>query len=206
MSRSSIWVMDKEYKGHEAIEFSNSWLFSPIVWGVLSDKYIRGLIETPFGYKKSLISDGSLLSPLNKKINNCNCTPDRICWELSNQQVFFTKDKQIIADSIKEFITLNSNFDRTSEGTYPLKQEHIIERFNLIAGEILKLDIDETPYFVFKNTSCDDGVEYWFSKYDKSQEEYIQVSLKDIDKYVTEFVLIENGVISGFKSNIDYFK
>ena len=36
MSRSSLWVMDKGYKGYEVIEFRNSWLFSPIIWGGFS--------------------------------------------------------------------------------------------------------------------------------------------------------------------------
>lgn len=206
MSSSSLWVMDKDYKGSELLEFRNSWLFSPVVLGVLSDKYIRQLIETPFGYKKSLISDGSLFAPLNDKINNCLCMPDRICWEMSNQQVFFTKDKEIVASSVKEFVTLNSSFDKDSDGVYPLKQEHIIERFNVIADEIIKLDENESPYFIFKNTSCDDNVEYWFSKYNEVTEDYEEISLKNMDKHVTEFVFIENGEIVEFKSNIDYFK
>jgi hypothetical protein len=206
MSRSSLWVMDKDYKGSEVLEFGNSWLFSPIVWNILSDKYIRGLIETPFGFKKSIISDPSLFRPLNDKVNNCNCTPDRICWEMSNQQVFFTKDKEVIAKSILDFVELNKRYDRNSEGTYPLQAEHIAGRFKEIADEILKLDENESPYFIFKNTSVDDGVEYWFSKYDEQTDEYIETPLSAMDKHVTEFVFIENGTISGFKSNIEYFK
>jgi hypothetical protein len=206
MSSSSLWVMDKDYKGSEVLEFRNSWLFSPIVWGVLLDKYMSREIQTPYGYKKSLISDGSLFSPLNNKVNNCKCTPDRICWEISNQQVFFTKDKNIIAKNIQEFVDLNSNYDKNSEGTYPLKQEHIIERFEEIADEILKLDENETPYFIFKNTSCDDNVEYWFGKYNEESEEYEDIPLNKLDKRVTEFVIIENNVIKKFISNLDYFK
>jgi hypothetical protein len=205
MSSSSLWVMDKDYKGNEVLEFRNSWLFSPIVWSVLLDKYMSKEIQTPYGYKKSLITDSNLFAPLNKKINNCNCISDRICWEMSNQQVFFTKDKDVIASNIKEFATLNSNFDRNSEGTYPLKQEHIIERFEKIADEILKLDENETPYFIFKNTSCDDNVEYWFSKYNEESEEYENIPLSKLDKRVTEFVIIENNIIKEFISNLDYF-
>lgn len=205
MSRSSLWVMDKEYKGYEVIEFRNSWLFSPIIWGVLADKYIPHLIVTPYGFKKNVISDPSLFKPLNDKINNCKCTPDRICWEMSNQQVFFTKDKEVITKSILEFISLNSKYDKNSEGTYPLQAEHIINRFKEIASEILKLDANEYPYFIFKNTSVDDNVECWFSKYDESQDEYIQTPLSDIDKHVTEFVFIEDGAIKAFKSNVEYF-
>jgi len=205
MSVSSLWVMDKEYKGEEVLEFKNSWLFSPMVWGVLLDKYMTEEIKTPYGYKKNMITDGSLSALLNVKVNNCGCMADRICWEMSNQQVFFTKDKHIVAKNIKEFLTLNAKFDITKEGLYPLEQEHIIERFNEIADEILELDENETPYFIFKNTSVDDNVEYWFSKYDEETEESLDRPLNELDERVTEFITIEDNVIKGFTSNLDYF-
>jgi len=205
MSTSSLWVMDKNFNGSEILEFGNSWLFSPIIWGILSDKYIRGLIETPFGYKKSLISDGSLFNPLNNKVNNCQNTPDRVCWELSNQQVFFTNDKQIIAASIRRFAAQNVEFNKHTDGEYPLKQQHIIEIFNEIADEILKLDENEYPYFIWKNTSCDDGVENWFGSYNKNTEEYEDADLSKQEKLVTEFVVFENDKIIKFISNLDYF-
>lgn len=206
MSRSSLWVMDKYYKGYEVIEFNNSWLFSPIIWGVLLDKYMYNEIQTPYGYKKNLIMNNELNNPLNEKINNCECTPDRVCWELSNQQIFFTKDKEIIAKNILEFVKINSTYDKNSDNTYPLQAEHIVNRFKEISDEILKLDEIESPYFIFKNTSCDDNVEYWFSKYDEESEDYVVASLKEMDKHVSEFVFIEDDKISGFTSNIEYFK
>jgi hypothetical protein len=207
MSSSSLWVMDKDYKGNEILEFKNSWLFSPIVWGVLLDKYMNAEIQTPYGYKKSLITDGIALNNLlNEKVNNCNNTPDRVCWELSNQQVFFTKDRQIISSAIREFAMQNSEFDKHTDGLCPLKQEHIIGRFNNIADEILGLDENETPFFIFKNTSCDDNVEYWFSKYDEKADESSECSLKEVEKHVTEFVFMANGKIERFQSNIEYFK
>lgn len=206
MSRSSLWVMDKYYKGYEVIEFNNSWLFSPIIWGVLLDKYMYNEIQTPYRYKKNLIMNNELNNPLNEKINNCECTPDRVCWELSNQQIFFTKDKEIIAKNILEFVKINSTYDKNSDNTYPLQAEHIVNRFKEISDEILKLDEIESPYFIFKNTSCDDNVEYWFSKYDKESEDYVVASLKEMDKHVSEFVFIEDDKISGFTSNIEYFK
>ncbi len=205
MSSSSLWVIDKDYKGEEKIEFRNSWLFSPVIWGVLSDKYISDLTYTPYGYKKSIMIEPSLWKELNTRINNCKCDSDRICWELSNQQVFFTKDKDVIVKCIFEFVELNSMYNVTSDGTYPLKAEHIVNRFKEIADEILKLNENETPHFVFKGTSCDDSVEWWFDKYDDT-DECIKTTLNEIDQFVTEFVFIENGVITGFKSNIDYFK
>lgn len=209
MSRSSLWVMDKNYKGCKIVEFGNSWLFSPMVWDVLLDKYLHREIQTPYGYKKSLImdSDGSLWALLNQRVNGCGCMPDRVCWEMSNQQVFFTKDKQIVAQSIKEFVQLNSKYNRNiKDGIYPLEQNHIAERFKQIADEVSKLDKEESPYFIFKNTSVDDNVEYWFEKYDEETDEYTGRGLNEVDKHVTEFVFIENGEIVGFKSNIDYFK
>lgn len=206
MSRSSLWVMDKDYKGYEVIEFSNSWLFSPVVWDALLEKYMNYEIQTSYGYKKSLITNPDLFKPLNEKVNDCKCTSDRICWELSNQQVFFTKDKQIIAKSILDFLTINSKHGRNLDGKLVLQLEHIVKRFNEIADEILKLDEFETPYFIFKNTSCDDGVEYWFSKYDEESDECIETSLSSIDKIVTEFVFIDKDEIVDFQTNINYFK
>jgi hypothetical protein len=205
MSTSSLWVMDKDFYGNETVEYRNSWLFSPIVWDVLLDKYMREEIKTPYGYKKSFFSDNTLFSKLNNLINNCDCISDRICWELSNQQVFFSKDKNIVSESIREFLKLNEEYDKTSEGTLPLKTSHISDRFIEIANTIIELNELETPYFIFKNTSCDDGVERWFSKYNKETEDYETGSLKDFDESVTEFVSIENGVVS-FEKDSDFFK
>ena len=55
MSKSSLWVMDKNYSGSKVIEFSNSSLFSPIVWNILLDKYMNDEIQTDYGYKKNLM-------------------------------------------------------------------------------------------------------------------------------------------------------
>ncbi len=57
-----------------------------------------------------------------------------------------------------------------------------------------------------KNTSVDDNVELWFEKYNEDKDEYEESSLKDLDSYVTEFVVIKNNHIEGFISNLDYFK
>lgn len=206
MSRSSLWIMSDKFEGFEVEEFKNSWLFSPIVWSVLLDKYMAEEIKTPYGYKKNFFTDSSLFNPLNEKINNCNCTPDRVCWEMSNQQIFFTKDKHVVAKNIQEFLMLNSNFNESNDGLYPLKQEHIIERFVKISKSILELDENETPYFILKNTSCDDNVESWFGKYDKETKEYIDIDLSKQDKFVAEFVIVKDGKIDSFISNLDYFK
>lgn len=104
MSSSGIYGIRKDYTGEEIFEYKNSWWFSPIIWSVLPDKYIHDYIQTPFGFKKGIIGmDGNdVWTRTNKSINECDNTPDRVCWEMSNQQIFHTSDKQIISDSYKE--------------------------------------------------------------------------------------------------------
>lgn len=209
MSSSSLWVMNKEYHGFKSKEYRNSWWFSPIVWNVLLDKYMHDEIQTPYGYTKSLIGDfgGQLEGKLNDIINNSENFSDRICWEMSNQQVFFSKDKKVIAQAIIDFNNNNTNFHISKDkGISVLRFEHVVERFNKIAHDILDIDENKYPFFVFKNTSVDDNVEYWFSKYDERDDKYTDRSLNELDKYITEFVVIENESIKEFISNLDYFK
>lgn len=146
---------------------------------------------------------GEVHKRTNHEVNICKNTADRICWELANQQIFFTKDRQLVSDSIRKFVKQNTDYDKSSEdGLSPLEREHIIERFNEIADSILELDESEYPFFVFKNTSCDDGVERWFERYDDKQDEYLECSMKDnIDNFYAEFVIIENGEIVKFISS-----
>ena len=209
MSTSSLWVMNNEFFGREETEYHNSWWFSPIVWDVLLDKYMRDEIQTPYGTKKSLVGmfGDNLHKPLNEKVNNSGNFSDRVCWELSNQQIFFTKDKQKVADAIRSFCSDNTAYHINDEAKESvLTFEHIIERFNQIADDIQALDENKHPYFIFKNTSVDDGVEYWFSDYDEDKDEEVALSLRDMDRYITEFVTIEDGEIKGFTGNLDYFK
>jgi len=205
MSRSSIWVTDKNYCGDELTEYGNSWLFSPIAWDVLLDKYLNDEIQTPYGYKKNLITGGSeLFRSLNVKVNNCNDLFDRIVWELSNQQIFFVKDKRIVAEGIRKFLKTNTKHDKDNEGISPLELEHIKNRWLEIAADIENLS-DDYECFIFKNTSCDDGVENWFEKYNEETEEYEPCSLKNMDRVVAEFVHIE-GKTMEFTTNLDFFK
>ncbi|WP_121616716.1 hypothetical protein [Virgibacillus halodenitrificans] len=206
MSSSSLWLMDKEFNGVVSNEYRNSWWFSPIVWDVLLDKYMHDEIQTPYGYKKSLISvDGAELNgKLNKIINNCENFSDRICWEITNQQVFFTKDRQKIAEAIKEFAKNNTDYHIDKEGKSYLAFEHISARFNLIANDILAINEKLYPYFVFKNTSVDDNVEYWFENYNDKADEYENKTLKEWNEVITEFVIIFNRQMS-FSTNIEYF-
>lgn len=208
MSSSSIYGIRKDYTGEEILEYKNSWWFSPIIWSVLPDKYIHDYIQTPFGFKKEIIGmDGKdVWTRTNKSINECDNTLDRICWEMSNQQIFHTSDKQIISDSIMQFLKQNDTYDVSEEDNIPvLKREHIIERFTEIANDILLIDENEFPYFVFKNTTVDDGVERWFEKYDEESDEYISCAMsKNTDNFYAEFVFIKDRKIDKFVSNKDY--
>jgi hypothetical protein len=204
MSYSSLYGIDKDYKGKVIEEFRNSWLFAPIVWDVLTEKYIPPSKLTSHGFKRNIIHDTSLWNEVNNEINNCDNVVDRICWEFSGEQVFFTKDKNCVANAIREFIKQNNNYCRDTEDNVPvLEREHIIERFEKIASEIELLS-EDTPYFVIKNTSVDDSVESWFKKYDEEQHEYVESGLSQVDKLVTEFVVIEDGKIVNFISNLDF--
>lgn len=204
MSYSSLYGIKPDYTGEIVNEYKNSWWFSPIVWNVLSDKTLP---RDFMGYVQSIIgSHGQeVWKKINTKMNNSKNTPDRICWEMSNQQIFFTKDKECIATNIRQFVEQNKSYDKSDEDNLsPLEREHIIERFNEIADDIVGLDENEYPYFVFKNTSVDDGVEFWFSSYDEESDEYTDKSIKDWDKLLAEFVVIEDCKIAKFISNLDY--
>lgn len=117
MSSSSIYGIRKDYTGEEILEYRNSWRFSPIIWSVLPDKYIHDYIQTPFGFKKGIIgmNGNDVWTRTNKSINECNNTPDRVCWEMSNQQIFHTSDKQIISNSIMQFLKQNDTYDVSEE-------------------------------------------------------------------------------------------
>ena len=204
MSCSSLYGIKPDYTGEIVNEYKNSWWFSPIVWSVLSDKTLP---RDFMGYVQSIIGlhGQDVWKKINTKMNNSENTPDRICWEMSNQQIFFTKDKGCIADSIRKFVEKNKNYDKDDKDNLsPLEREHIIERFNEIADDIVGLDEKEYPYFVLKNTSVDDDVSFWFSSYDEESDEYTDKSIKDWDKLLAEFVVIENDQIVKFISNFDY--
>lgn len=143
---------------------------------------------------------------INKAINECDNTPDRICWEMSNQQIFHTSDKQIISDSIMKFLKQNDTYDVSEVDNIPvLKREHIIERFTETANDILLIDENEFPYFVFKNTTVDDGVERWFKKHDEESDEYVSCAMSEnTDDFYAEFVFIKDRKIDKFVSNKDY--
>ena len=153
MSKSSIFGIRKDYTGEEIYSYGNSWLFSPIIWQVLPDKYIPRYIRTPFGYNKSIIGIGGdeVWGRTNEKVNHCDNTPDRVCWEMSKQQIFHTSDKKIIADAIIAFLEQNKDYGETDEeGVHCIKKQHIIDRFREIASDILEIDETEFPFLFLK--------------------------------------------------------
>ena len=203
MSSSSLYGITKDYKGKEINEYKNSWYFSPIVWSVLSDK----LLPRKYGYIQNVIGFGGqeVWKNINNILNNSDFLADRVLWELSNQEIFKTKDKYIIADCIRDFLKVNNKYDKSDEDNIPvLKRDHIIERWNEIATDIKNLNEEEFPFFVFKNTSCDDSVESWFIKYNEESDEYESRGLNECEDLVTEFVIIENDSIVNYIPNTEY--
>lgn len=203
MSSSSLYGITKDYKGEEIIEYKNSWLFSPVIWRVLSDKLLprkHGNIQNVIGF------DGQeVWKNINNILNNSDFLADRVLWELSNQAIFKTKDKNIIAGCIRDFLKANSKYDKSDEDNVSvLKRDHIIERWNEIATDIENLNEEEFPFFVFKNTSVDDSVECWFFKYNKESDEYEERGLNECKNLVTEFVIIENDSIVDYIPNTKY--
>lgn len=198
-----MYGIKKDYTGKELREYKNSWLFSPVVWDVLSDKYHPrkyGMIQSVIG-----LNGNEVWLRINNIMNNSDNTSDRICWEMSNQQIFFTKDKECIVGNIREYIEQNRKYCKCGEDNISyLERKHIIERFNDIANDILSLDKDEYPYFVFKNTSVDDVVNHWFYDYDENTDEHIDKSLNDLKIHIAEFVVIKDNKIANFVSNLDY--
>ena len=199
MSSSYLFVINKKFKGKALREYADSWLYSPVVWTILEDKYLKPnkdgskpCVLLPFGVRNAW-------AEINTEMNSSENTEERVCWELSNQNVFYTKDKDVVADSITSFIGNHKDYGQSSietgEKSDPLRAGHIIARFSKIATDIKNLNENKYPYFVLKNTSCDDGVEYWFA-YDKKLRR--QRTLKDWDELPAEFVRIENMKISGF--------
>lgn len=201
MSSSSLWVMNKKLVGKEEVEFRNSWLFTPIALDVLFHKYMPWRKLNRFGDKSNYITetmfDKEIERKLNMLINSSKITEDRVVWEICNQQVFFSKDKEFIGKCINKFIEINKEFMEDY-------QEHIFNRFTEVAIAIRNIDDKENPYFVFKNSSCDDNVRYWFSRYDEEEFKYFNRSLLDLNECVTEFVVIENEEITRFVANINF--
>ena len=192
MSYSSLITMDKDYLAYEVEEFDNSWLFAPMLWTVLTRKYC-------FGERILNTMSGSHMNRLNNIMNNTKCTCDQICWELSLQQIFSTKDKYIVANAIRECIKVNGSIkNEDADDTGILQAPHIVERWEEIAKSIEELDEEEYPYFIFKTNSIDDGVWQWFGEEGKE-------SLKDYTEGgFPEFVIIKDGKVTGWINHLDF--
>ena len=207
MSYSRLVGITPDYYEEKLEIFQNSRLFSPIIWDVLAEKYIPYEELVRHGRKRNIIFDRKLGEKLNSILNDCHNTPDRVLWELSGQQIFFTKDKDFVEKCIYAFLKQNENYctDYDSEKHIPiLKVKHILERFCDIAHEIKALKAEETPYFVFKNTSVDDSVSNWFCCFNKNSENYEHIKLSENKEFCAKFVVIEDGKIKQFISNQDY--
>lgn len=201
MSCSSLYVLDKETSGKESEQYRNSWIFSPTIWSVLSQKYMADDIATPYGFRKNMIGFGGdeLFRKLNDLMNASDNTTDRICWEMSHQQGFFTKDKKLVSESIKKFLVENAEITLNDEGR-KMSKEHS-DRFHQIAEDIEKIDEKLYPYFVFKNTSVDHEIENLFLKYDEKEEDYIECPLKNQTENKLEFVIIDDGLVKEFRTH-----
>lgn len=201
MSYSSLWLIDKNYIGNKEYEFPNSWLFSPIIGDILSEKYLP---KDKFGFNQSLIGFNSrrVWNMLNDIMNNSDKDYERICWEMSNEAIFFSKDKNVVAKSIRDFLSNNNQYGKDEEdGICILKREHIVKRWNEIANIIDNIDENKNPYFVFKCTSVDDSVWNWFNEYDETTDKCIKIPITSRQEILTEFVVIKNGKIVDFIKN-----
>ena len=201
MSSSYLIGINKKYKGEYIQEYSNSWLFTPAIWNVLESKYLEPNEWGQIPHIISFFSKRNVWAEVNTLMNNSENTDERICWELTNQNLFYTKDKKIIADSIKKFVKTHKEYgenDReTGKKTCMLKANHIVKRFNQIAKDIQNIDEKKYQYFIFKNTDVDGSIECWFED-DKT--------LKDIEEKKVEFVNIEDSKIVGFTDAYKKFK
>ncbi len=205
MSYSFLIGIKKDYTAEIIHDYKNSWLFSPIIWEVLSDKYIRDYVRTPYGYNKSFfgIDGNKIWLRTNEALNESSNLADRVCWELSNQQIFFSKDQQLVSRSIIDFVSQNKEYGKQESGVCPLEQVHITARFMEAANDISMLDGNMYPYFLLKNNSSDDTVESWFEKYDAEKDKTVAIPLYEKKENVTEFVVIEKRKIR-FISNLDF--
>lgn len=204
MSCSILYALRNDFTCEYMCDFTDAWLFSPVILDVLSDKYIPEFISIPKSvFKRTVIGDmtGETFRRTNQKVNTCVNTPDRICWELALQQIFFTRDQKLVSDSIRAFVEQNKGYNRSFiDDICDLERKHIVNRFLEIANSILTIDEREFPFFVLKRTSSTDDVERWFEK----DGRYNASMLEHKDELLTEFVLINNGEIKGFIPNTEF--
>lgn len=192
MSYSSLITIDKEFYAYEDAEFQNSWLYGPMLWTLLTRKYFPEDVDT-------FILSGSHIDKLNQLMNSTPTTFEQICWELSLQQIFASKDKHIVANAIRECIKADAKIKNKVEDEQGILQApHIVEYWENIAKCIEEIDENKTPHFVFKTNSIDDNVWCWFGEDGEG-------SLKDYtEDGFPEFVVIEGDKVVGWVNHSDY--
>lgn len=182
MSYSKLYVCNQTGIVEDEIEYSNSWLFSPIVWDLILHKFMSKdelILSSQYNIKKSLINSSEEIFPLiNDRVNKCDDIVYRTMWELSCQQIFYVKDNKFVASCIRKFVEENIETVLLFDDSPKLLSQHIQERFLEIAKDIDNID-SSNKYFVLKNTSVDDTVENFFVEYDDEREEYIERTLDD---------------------------
>ena len=202
MSYSSLWGIDHGFNGKELKKYHNSMLIESAVCIVLADKILG---RDKYGYiRQSQRMDGSEEAyQLNCILNRSENTTDRVVWEIINEQIFFTKDKDLVAESILKFCSDNAEYGKERGFNWvPLEKDGMLEkRLKELAKDIKELDKNEFPCFVIKATSCNDEVEYWFKDFNEELEENVSVPLYWCTKHVAEFVIIEEGKITDFIPN-----
>lgn len=205
MSQSTLYGIRGDLTGEGLREYENSWLFSPIVWNILFDKYVISCGMRHEGRGTGFLGDAWAWKQVNSELGNRGDMSDRICWELAAQMIFFTKDKGVVADAIRRFAVQNRGYCRSAEdGISSLERDNIAARFARIADDIEDLDETEHPHFVLKGNSCDDSVECWFTGYDEDANECFEASLADVRDCDARFVRIEGGRIVGWMSVTEF--
>lgn len=199
MSYSSIYELNANYEVWNVIELHNSWLYSPMIWDELFFKYCPEKVDLSLnGEKIGIMSiafrDKSIWNYFNDKMNSSQNINDRILYELAMQQCFEKKDYLKIANALEYGI----------KEYFKDSGEHIKERWEQMA-RIIKHS--ESEYIIHKNTSCDDGIEVHFKKYNADDEESESCSLKDSDYLNTiEFVKIDESDEMSFELAENRFK
>ena len=174
----------------ELKQYHNSWLFLPQICKILGEKYLNE-IDT---YK--VMFHSKFLNELEHKVSKSRITEDRILWLLAAEEIFFTKDKTFIADCIQNFCIKNVKLCHPEDSD-------LIEWYDKIRKDILKLDENQYPYFIFNATSVTDTIYNLFFRYNDDTFEDIPVSLKEKDEEIVDFVCIENGEIKKLISNLE---
>lgn len=208
MNMCRLYVMDKRYYGTVLNSFDDTLWFTPVIWHILLEKYVAELfVRNPKLRHQIGKEEGRrAIHQLNDRLALMDEKTDRVCWELSHEQVFFTKDKHIIADAILQFTIQNLDVIRIG-GDSLLESRKVFNRFTEIAAAIRAIDENIYPYFIFQSTGVHDNVSDWFRKINEETGQYESRSLRDASDVYTEFVYIKrDGRIHGFYTNLEYFK